>query len=107
MVERAPGDKPFTDAEITAMRLVQPHLDMAVKRAMAGPSARGLLSPRELEILAYLRAGRSTKDIAAVLWVSPSTVRKHLENVYTKLDVHGRTEALARVYGHPGTGQAG
>ena len=34
--------------------------------------------------------------------VSVSTVRKHLENVYTKLDVHGRTEAVAKVYAHPG-----
>ena len=42
-----------------------------------------------------MRGGTSTKDIAAALWVSPSTVRKHLENVYTKLDVHGRTAAVA------------
>ena len=101
-VERPRSDRPFDDGALTALRLVQPHLDAGLRRALNGSPARDLLSPRELEILAYVRGGRSTKDIAAALWVSPSTVRKHLENAYTKLDVHGRTEAVAKVYGHPG-----
>lgn len=101
-VERPLSDRPFDDAALTSLRLVQPHLDAGLKRALNGSPARALLSPRELEILAYVRGGTSTKDIAAALWVSPSTVRKHLENVYTKLDVHGRTEAVAKVYAHPG-----
>ena len=99
-VERPLSDRPFDDGELTMLRLVQPHLDGAVKRSLAGVRARDLLSARELEILAYLRGGRSTQEIAAALFVSTSTVRKHLENVYTKLDVHGRTEALALVYEH-------
>ena len=101
-VERPRQDRPFDDAQLTALRLVQPHVDAAIKRALTGVPARDLLSPRELEILAYLRGGSSTTEIASALWVTPSTVRKHLENVYTKLDVHGRTEAVAKVYGHPG-----
>jgi len=98
-VERPLSDRPFDDGALTMLRLVQPHLDAAIKRSLTGVSARDLLSPRELEILAYLRGGRSTKETAAALFVSTSTVRKHLENVFTKLDVHGRTEALAVVYG--------
>ena len=36
-------------------------------------------------------------EIAQILWVAPSTVRKHLENVYAKLGVHTRTAAAAFV----------
>jgi DNA-binding CsgD family transcriptional regulator len=107
LIARPWSDRPFSDSELLMMRLVQPHLDRAVARALVGVPAKELLSPRELEILAYLRGGSSTKDVAAALWVAPSTVRKHLENAYVKLGVHGRTEALARVYGHPGQAQAG
>lgn len=102
LVNRPATDDSFTDDDLLMLRLLQPHLDAAVRRAVAGVPARDLLSPRELEILSYVRGGRSTKDIAATLWVQQSTVRKHLENVYAKLDVHGRTEAVAKVWGHPG-----
>jgi DNA-binding CsgD family transcriptional regulator len=100
LVNRPESDPAFSDAELTMLRLLQPHLDSAVGRALSGRPAEDVLTPRELEILAYIRGGRSTRDIATVLWVSPSTVRKHLENVYAKLGVHSRTEALAQVYGH-------
>jgi DNA-binding CsgD family transcriptional regulator len=102
LVNRPAADSPFTDDELMMLRLLQPHLDSMVRRAVAGVPARDLLSPRELEILSYVRGGRSTKDIAATLWVQQSTVRKHLENIYAKLEVHGRTEAVAKVWGHPG-----
>jgi len=102
LINRPAADGSFTDDDLLMLRLLQPHLDAAVRRAVAGVPARDLLSPRELEILSYVRGGRSTKDIAAALWVQQSTVRKHLENVYAKLGVHGRTEAVAKVWGHPG-----
>ena len=106
LVNRAASDPAFTDLDLTMLRLLQPHLDRAVRRAVNGVPARDRLSPRELEILSLVRAGHSTRDIAAGLWVQPSTVRKHLENVYAKLDVHGRTEAVAVVWGHPGVAEA-
>jgi DNA-binding CsgD family transcriptional regulator len=56
------------------------------------------LTPREREILELVAQGKSNADIAAALWVTPSTVRKHLEHIYEKLDVHSRTAALARVF---------
>ena len=99
-VYRPANDPTFTDRELTMLRLLQPHLDTTVGRALSGHTARERLSPRELEILAFVRGGRSTQEIASALWVSPSTVRKHLENVYGKLGVHSRTEAVAHVYGH-------
>jgi DNA-binding CsgD family transcriptional regulator len=55
------------------------------------------LTAREREILALVAEGRTNADIAERLWVSPGTVRKHLDNVYAKLGVHTRTAAAAFV----------
>jgi DNA-binding CsgD family transcriptional regulator len=55
------------------------------------------LTPREREILDLVAEGRTNAEIAERLWVSPGTVRKHLDNVYAKLDVHTRTAAAAVV----------
>jgi DNA-binding CsgD family transcriptional regulator len=57
------------------------------------------LTPREREIVALLARGKTNTEIAEVLWVAPSTVRKHLENIYAKLGVHTRTAAVTRVHG--------
>jgi DNA-binding CsgD family transcriptional regulator len=59
------------------------------------------LTPRELEILDLVAEGKTNAEIAEGLWVSPLTVRRHLENVYAKLDVHTRTAAAAFVRGRP------
>jgi predicted ATPase/DNA-binding CsgD family transcriptional regulator len=53
------------------------------------------LTPRELEILRLLVDGRSTPQIAEALFVSPRTVQTHLTNLYGKLGVGGRAEAVA------------
>lgn len=62
------------------------------------PAARSALgiSPRELTVLEQLAAGRSNKEIAAALAVSPNTVKTHLAYLYEKLDATRRTEAIAR-----------
>ncbi len=57
------------------------------------------LTPREREILDLVAEGRTNAEIAERLWVSPVTVRKHLENVYAKLGVHTRTAAAALIAG--------
>ena len=57
------------------------------------------LTPREREILDLVAEGRTNAEIAERLWVSPATVRKHLENVYAKLGVHTRTAAAALIGG--------
>lgn len=53
------------------------------------------LSGREMEVLKLLGQGLSDKQIAATLVIARETVHKHLKNVYGKLGVHSRTEAIA------------
>lgn len=74
--------------------------DAAVLAGQVAPSssAEALISPlteRELEVLHLLAEGLSNKAIAERLIVAPSTIKQHLKNVYGKLDVHSRTEAVA------------
>ena len=54
------------------------------------------LSDREHEVLDLVAEGASNAEIAQRLWISPATVRKHLEHIYDKLHVGNRTAALAR-----------
>lgn len=53
----------------------------------------GGLTPREVDVVVQLARGRSNPEIAEALGVSRRTVTSHLEHVYTKLGVSGRTEA--------------
>ena len=57
------------------------------------------LTAREREVLSWVARGETNADIARRLWLAPSTVRKHLENVYAKLGVNTRTAAVARFFG--------
>ena len=54
------------------------------------------LSQREREVLHFVAVGLSNREIASRLVISPVTVKKHLEHIYTRLDVHNRTSAIAR-----------
>lgn len=54
------------------------------------------LSPRELEILHLMAEGYSNKEIATQLFVCVSTVKKHINHIYDKLDTKNRTQAVAR-----------
>lgn len=63
----------------------------------AGKGERGtleLLSPRELQVLKLAAKGMSNKDIADELYLSARTVQAHLANIFSKLQVGSRTEAI-------------
>jgi DNA-binding CsgD family transcriptional regulator len=55
------------------------------------------LTVREQQVIAFVAQGKTNSEIAELLWIAPSTVRKHLENIYAKLGVHTRTAAAAFV----------
>ncbi len=58
------------------------------------------LTEREIEVLEQLSKGLSYKVIADHLFLSPSTVRKHIENIYKKLQVHSKIEAVQKAKRH-------
>jgi DNA-binding NarL/FixJ family response regulator len=65
--------------------------------AASTANAAGLTS-RELDVLRVLARGRSNRQIAAELYISPGTVSVHVSRILTKLGVTTRTEATARAY---------
>jgi DNA-binding NarL/FixJ family response regulator len=68
--------------------------------ASARDEPRDALSAREREVLALVAEGLSNKEIAARLWLSQQTVKFHVRNVYRKLGISSRTEALRFAHEH-------
>jgi DNA-binding NarL/FixJ family response regulator len=64
----------------------------------SSPAKEAGLSERELSILSGLCDGLSNKQIAKQLWLAEQTVKFHLTNIYRKLDVSTRTEAVHAAY---------
>ncbi|HEX8854461.1 MAG TPA: response regulator transcription factor [Thermoleophilaceae bacterium] len=60
-----------------------------------GMEERPALTPREQEILEHVAAGRAAPEIAKLLYLSPATVKGHLQNLYEKLGVSDRAAAVA------------
>jgi len=58
------------------------------------------LTNRETDILEHLSKGLNYNEIAKNLIISPSTVRKHIENIYKKLQVHNKMEAVSKARKH-------
>jgi DNA-binding CsgD family transcriptional regulator len=78
------------------LRLLRPHLALWRSRwsAPASPAVCELTA-REREILQTVANGATNREIADQLWISPHTVRTHLQHIFEKLDVRTRTEAAA------------
>lgn len=96
----------FTDRDLAVAELLQAHLGAAFEhvrlRQAIGRRAGQLtarLTRREREVLALLAGGRSNREIARLLLVTPRTVEKHVENLLGKLGVSSRTAAAALYYG--------
>ena len=82
-------------------RALSPSLVPALAGVVApsdGPSPEGAaeLTERERQILAHLVRGARNREIARDLFLSPATVKTHLNHIYVKLEVRGRHEAAAR-----------
>lgn len=56
------------------------------------------LTPRQREVVLLVAEGLTNAEIARRLWISPGTVRRHLENAFARLEVHTRTAAVARLH---------
>jgi DNA-binding CsgD family transcriptional regulator len=98
------GRRDFSERDRDVLDVLSPHLAQLRKRAVARQraslpltAAAETLTEREREILALVAAGMTTGTIAAELWISQGTVRKHLDNVFRKLGVHTRAAAVAAI----------
>jgi DNA-binding NarL/FixJ family response regulator len=102
---QALGDADAARRELDAAEVVFERLgatlDAREVAARRGPAALpGGLTGREAEVLALVAAGRSNREIAAVLVLSPKTVARHLSNIFAKLGVSSRTRAAAYAFEH-------
>ncbi len=87
----------FTERELMMLRLARPHLAELHVRRDRELRGEPNLTARQWEILRRVASGSSNIQIARTLGVSAATVRKHLENIFLRLHVASRTEAVARV----------
>ncbi len=105
---RALGDDDGARLELDAARAVFEELgaapdlariDSLTRDAPPGRRPHGL-TPRELQVLRLVAAGKTNKAIAAELFLSERTVDRHVSNIFTKLDVPSRAAATAYAYEH-------
>jgi non-specific serine/threonine protein kinase len=92
-VERALA--PAEESPLASVPGPRPH-----DRREAAPGLPVGLTRRELAVLRLLAAGRTTKEIAAELVVSPRTVERHIANLYRKIGARGRADAAGFAHRH-------
>jgi DNA-binding CsgD family transcriptional regulator len=88
--------RPFGEEHRSTAVLLQPHIADAL-RLQSRRAATRTLTARQRELLLLVAAGQANTVIARQVGLSPSTVRKHLENAFARLEVSSRTEAVAKI----------
>jgi DNA-binding CsgD family transcriptional regulator len=86
----------FTERDRVLLSLLRPHLHaafVATERRRLGVAP---LTTRQREILQYVAAGMGNRQIARRLGLSDATIRKHMENIFARLQVTSRTAAVKR-----------
>lgn len=99
----------FSDRDRARLEIMRPHLGNLYRLSVAASRPEGTLTdeialpesltPRERDVLRWVAAGKTDRDIGAILEISPRTVHKHLQHVYEKLGVETRTAAAMRAAG--------
>jgi DNA-binding CsgD family transcriptional regulator len=85
------GASPWAERARTELRAS----GLTVRRRQ--PAAREQLTPQELQIARLVAEGKTNRDVAATLFVTPKTVEYHLTRVYRKLGIHSRSELVRRM----------
>jgi DNA-binding CsgD family transcriptional regulator len=94
---RGPGAD-FSEADRALLTLLRPHLHHAYLDAERRRHPLPELTARHWQLLHLLAAGHTNTQIARRLGLSEGTVRKHLENIYSRLEVSSRTAAVTRAF---------
>ena len=105
---REAGAGDFSERDRAVLEMLRPHLyrleayaalrrqlseALRTQEIVAEPDPYAKLTSREREIVELVAEGKTNAQIAVQLWVAPSTVKKHLEHIYSKLGVGRRTAA--------------
>jgi len=77
---------------LKTLRMFRQPVDFEVEQS--NPDLK--LTDREIKVLEQLATGIKYEQIAANLFISPGTIRKHIENIYFKLQVHNKLEAIQK-----------
>lgn len=94
---RGPGQD-FSERDRALLALLRPHLHQAYVEAERRRGGLPQLTRRHWELLRLVAAGHTNGQISHRLGVSEGTVRKHLENIYDRLQVSSRTAAVTRAF---------
>jgi len=110
---RRKGERDFSDRDRAVLEALRPHLarleaEAVVRRRLAeamrqrdpagAPDPCDQLTAREREVVDLVSEGKTNAEVGAQLRISAATVKKHLEHVYEKLGVSGRTAAAVSVH---------
>jgi len=100
----------FDPSALSAMEVLLPYLDTALRRVKPLPRyGQGLrlaessdgegfgLSEREAEIMGWVRKGKTNAEIGSILCISSYTVKNHLHQIFRKLDVYNRMQAVSKI----------
>jgi len=93
-----PSDLPAAIRQIVDKTVI--HRPLAAQDGTTPTTRAGGLSEKEVAVLVELCHGYTNKQIAVSLWLSEQTVKFHLHNIYRKLGLKSRTEALRYAYEH-------
>jgi len=96
---RPPGPR-----EAYMLELLMPFMHMALYRMLSGeatvkeerPPGKSLLSRREIEVLQWVKQGKTNDEISQILGISPPTVKNHVQKILRKLKVSNRAQAVGR-----------
>lgn len=106
------------DSTLSAMEILLPYLDTALRRIVPlaqrsympslladQPRSEGRgLSEREIEIMDWVKKGKTNAEIGSILCISSYTVKNHLHQIFRKLDVYNRMQAVSKVERSPSHG---
>ncbi len=95
-LERPPG-RDFEERDRSLLSLLRPHLARLRSRWERRPHMPSL-TERELDVLSLVAQGLTNREISRQLFISPATVRTHLEHIYDKLGVRSRAAAVTAAF---------
>ena len=97
LIFRGPGPD-FSERDRDLLALLQPHLNQAYLDAERRRRSPPPLTPRQRELMRLIAAGHTNAKIARQLGITEGTVRSHLQDIYTRLQVSNRAAAVARAF---------